>query len=128
MTVRSDGLTSDFAKIDETPISDEAYDEIPEMTDDMFARAVWRVEGRPVSRPGGPYPRIVQDADAMMGKPVIRGTQVTVEILLRLLGSGLSVDQVVAEYPGLTREDVLTAQAFAADYLARAYRNAVAAE
>lgn len=63
------------------------------------------------------HPRISQNPRVMMGKPVIRGTRVTVEILLRLLGGGLSVEEVVDCYPGISAEDVHAAQAFAADSL-----------
>lgn len=64
------------------------------------------------------HPRISQDPKVMFGKPVIRGTRVTVEIILRMLGEGHSVEVVLDAYPGLTRPDVLAAQTFAADYLA----------
>ena len=54
----------------------------------------------------------------MGGKPVIRGTRVPVETVLRKLGAGMPVDAILADHPRLTRDDVLAAQAFAADYLA----------
>ncbi len=54
----------------------------------------------------------------MLGKPVIRGTRVTVEQILRELGAGMSVDEIRAAHPRLTAEDVRAAQAFAADWLA----------
>jgi uncharacterized protein (DUF433 family) len=54
----------------------------------------------------------------MVGKPVIRGTRITVEHILRLLGGGLTPEQIIAEHTHLTLEDVRAAQAFAADYLA----------
>ena len=62
------------------------------------------------------HPRISQNPKVMMGKPVIRGTRIPVEIILRLLGNGHSVEEILNSYPGLTREDVLAAQAFAADF------------
>ena len=61
--------------------------------------------------------RIVSDPAIMMGKPVIKGTRITVEVILRHLGSGDSVEQVLADYPQLTREDILAAQSFAADFI-----------
>ena len=64
------------------------------------------------------HARIVQDPRIMMGKPAIRGTRITVEAILRMLGEGRSVEGVLDAYPGLTRDDVLAAQSFAADYLA----------
>lgn len=64
------------------------------------------------------HPRISQDPEVMVGKPVIKGTRITVELILRALGSGWSIETVLEQYPHLTREDVLAAQAFAADSLA----------
>jgi uncharacterized protein (DUF433 family) len=63
------------------------------------------------------HERISQNPKVMVGKPVIRGTRITVELILRMLGHGHSIDDVLDSYPGLKREDVLAAQAFAADYL-----------
>jgi uncharacterized protein (DUF433 family) len=63
------------------------------------------------------HDRIVSDPDIMMGKPTIKGTRITVELILEELGQGLSVDEVLAAHPHLTREQVLAALQFAADYL-----------
>ena len=54
----------------------------------------------------------------MMGKPVIAGTRITVEHILRCLAAGDSTDHVPANYPHLTIADIRAAQAYAADYLA----------
>ncbi len=54
----------------------------------------------------------------MGGKPVIAGTRVTVEQIVRECARGLTVDEVVDQYPRLKKEDVLAALRFAADYLA----------
>ena len=64
------------------------------------------------------HERIEINPDIMGGKPVIRGTRVPVEVVLRKLGSGLSAAEIVAEHPRLTLDDIRAAQAFAADYLA----------
>jgi uncharacterized protein (DUF433 family) len=64
------------------------------------------------------HPRISQNPKVMVGKPVIRGTRITVELILRALGDGWSIEQIVEQYPHLTRDDILAAQAFAADSLA----------
>lgn len=53
----------------------------------------------------------------MMGKPCIQGTRVTVEFILRMLGNDQPIDELVKEYD-LTREDVLAAQSYAAEYMA----------
>ncbi len=65
-----------------------------------------------------PHERIEISPGIMDGKPVIRGTRVAVELVLRKLGAGMSLEAVLADHPRLTRDDILAAQAFAADYLA----------
>jgi uncharacterized protein (DUF433 family) len=60
---------------------------------------------------------IVSDPAVMMGKPVIAGTRVTVEIILEKLAAGESVEQVLEAHPRLTREAVLAAIDFAAQAL-----------
>ncbi len=62
--------------------------------------------------------RIATDPKIMFGKPVIRGTRVTVEQILRELGEGATPEEVVTAHPRPTLQDVHAAQAFAADYLA----------
>jgi len=64
------------------------------------------------------HERIEANPDIMGGKPVVRGTRVPVETVLRKLGGGMTVEAILADHPRLTRDDVLAAQAFAADYLA----------
>jgi uncharacterized protein (DUF433 family) len=64
------------------------------------------------------HERIETNPDIMGGKPVVRGSRVLVETILRKLGAGMTTDAILADHPRLTREDVLAAQAFAADYLA----------
>ncbi len=64
------------------------------------------------------HQRIEANPGVMDGKPVIRGTRVPVELVLRKLGAGMSPEAILADHPRLTRDDVLAAQAFAADYLA----------
>ena len=63
------------------------------------------------------HERIETNPDVMGGKPVIRGTRVPVEMVLRKLGGGMTVEAIVADHPRLTRDDILAAQAFVADYL-----------
>lgn len=64
------------------------------------------------------HDRIISDPAIMMGKPTIRGTRVTVELLLRKLGDGMVVGDLLKAYPHVSEEDVRAAQRFAADYLA----------
>ena len=64
------------------------------------------------------YQRIEMNPDIMDGKPVIRGTRVPVELVLRKLGAGMSPEVILADHPRLTLDDIRAVQAFAADYLA----------
>ena len=64
------------------------------------------------------HKRIEINPEIMGGKPVIRGTRIPVETVLRKLGAGMPADAILADHPRLTRDDILAAQAFAADYLA----------
>ncbi len=57
--------------------------------------------------------RIVVDPKVMLGKPVVRGTRITVEILLEKLAAGLSVEAVLKDYPQLEREDIRAALEYA---------------
>ena len=63
------------------------------------------------------HDRINIDPKYMMGKPVIKGTRITVEFLLRMLGKGHSVAELLDGYPGLAEDDIKAAQAYAADFL-----------
>ena len=62
-------------------------------------------------------PRISSDPAVMMGKPCIKGTRITVELILRKLGAGRSMTDLLEAYPQLTEDDVRAALAFAADYM-----------
>lgn len=53
----------------------------------------------------------------MMGKPVIKGTRLTVEMILESLAAGETFDNILASYPRLTKEAILAALAFAAEAL-----------
>ena len=62
--------------------------------------------------------RIEIDAKVMMGKPVIRGTRIPVELLLRKLAEGATEADLFDAYSRLTREDIQAAIGYAADTLA----------
>jgi uncharacterized protein (DUF433 family) len=65
-----------------------------------------------------PWPdRIIVDPEILVGKPVIRGTRLAVEFILELLAAGQSENEILANYPGLTREDILACLCYAS-YLA----------
>lgn len=65
--------------------------------------------------------RIVVDSDVLAGKPVVRGTRLAVEFILDLLAAGQSESEILANYPGLTGEDVLACLSYAS-YLAHEYK------
>ena len=60
---------------------------------------------------------IVSDPNIMMGKPVIRGTRITVELILEKFATGYSEDEVLRAYPHISREAIRAALAFAAEAL-----------
>lgn len=64
-----------------------------------------------------PQAHVISDPAIMMGKPVIGGTRVTVEVILEKLAAGESIEQVVASHPQLTAEAVRAALEFAAKAL-----------
>jgi len=64
--------------------------------------------------------RIVVDPQILAGKPVIRGTRLAVEFVLELLAAGQAEGEILANYPGLTREDILACLSYAS-YLAHEY-------
>jgi uncharacterized protein (DUF433 family) len=60
------------------------------------------------------FPRITQNPAVMGGKPCIRGQRVTVGMIVGQIGGGRSIDELLADYPYLEREDILEALRFAA--------------
>jgi uncharacterized protein (DUF433 family) len=63
--------------------------------------------------------KIVSDKEVMIGKPVIKGTRITVELILKKLSEGMSMDELTQAYPHLTREDILAALSYSADVISR---------
>lgn len=61
--------------------------------------------------------RIEISPKVMVGKPVIRGTRVPVELILKMLSQGMSVKEILEEYPHLTKEDVQACLAYATQAL-----------
>ena len=62
--------------------------------------------------------RIVYNPNILGGKPIVRGTRISVQFLLELLGAGMSVSEILEEYPHLDQEDVLAAIRYAAQTIA----------
>ncbi len=60
---------------------------------------------------------VVSNPKVMMGKPVIVGTRITVELILEKLAAGESIEDILQAHPHLTRDAILAALAFARDAL-----------
>ena len=58
--------------------------------------------------------RIVVNPKIMAGKPVIRGTRIPVDAIIRRLAEGMSVKEILEEYPNLSKEDIKAALEYAA--------------
>ena len=61
--------------------------------------------------------RIVVDPDVLVGKPVVKGTRISVELVVDLLARGYTKEQVLEQYDHLTAEDVQACLAYAAEIL-----------
>ncbi len=61
--------------------------------------------------------RIVVDAEVMIGKPVIKGTRLTVDHVIGLLAEGWSTTQIIEEYPGVTADDVAACLSYASELI-----------
>lgn len=61
--------------------------------------------------------RITTDPAILVGKPVIKGTRISVELIVGWLANGWTFEQVLESYPHITHEDILAALAFAAERL-----------
>src|SRR5207302_326439 len=83
-----------------------------EKQSDEFGSRIFRTETR-VSR----RDRIEIDPDILVGKPVVKGTRLSVDFLLGLLAGGWSEAEILRNYPGLEREDLLACWAYAAQVL-----------
>lgn len=65
------------------------------------------------------HARIEVNPRVMLGKPVIRGTRIPVELILRKLSEGATEEDILDGYPHLSLEDIRAAEAYAADVVAR---------
>ncbi len=63
------------------------------------------------------HDRIVSNPEILVGKPTIKGTRISVELILGWLANGWSFEDVLQSYPHITREDILAALAFAAEMM-----------
>ena len=62
--------------------------------------------------------RIISDPEIMLGKPIIKGTRITVELILRKIAEGMDIDELLKGYPQLKKADVLAALSYSADVIA----------
>lgn len=62
---------------------------------------------------------IVSDQEILLGKPTIKGTRISVELILELLESGWSEDMIIQSYPGITREKMSAVFQFLKDSIQR---------
>lgn len=61
---------------------------------------------------------IVRDPKVMLGKPIIKGTRITVELIVRKIADGFTISDILAGYPHLTEDQVLAALDYAAKMIA----------
>ncbi len=61
--------------------------------------------------------RIIVDPEILVGKPVIKGTRISVEFIVDLLAGGWTIDQILEEYDHLTQENIKACLAYASDIL-----------
>jgi uncharacterized protein (DUF433 family) len=62
--------------------------------------------------------RITADPNIMLGKPIIKGTRITVDLILKKLSGGFTIEDLLKDYPHITREDVLAAIGYASEVVA----------
>jgi len=60
---------------------------------------------------------ITTDPDVLVGKPCIKGTRISVELILGWLANGWTFEMILESYPHITRDDILAALAFAAEMM-----------
>ena len=63
------------------------------------------------------HPRIILDPEVLLGKPVIRGTRLSVEFIIGLMADGWNEAEILANYPGVNHDDLLACLAYARDAL-----------
>jgi uncharacterized protein (DUF433 family) len=63
------------------------------------------------------YNQIISDPNILGGKPIIKGTRISVEMILEFISSGASIDDIVKTYPHLSKESVSDAIKYATEYL-----------
>lgn len=63
--------------------------------------------------------KIFISPDIMLGKPVIKGTRITVELIIKKMSEGMEINDIIQEFPQVTRDDVMACLAYSADVISR---------
>ena len=63
--------------------------------------------------------RIVSDPDIMIGKPIVKGTRITVELILRKMAEEMTFEELLEAYPHITKDDILAAISYSADVISK---------
>lgn len=63
--------------------------------------------------------RITVNPEIMLGKPIIKGTRITVELILKKLSEGMTFEELLKAYPHLTKDDILAAISYSADVISQ---------
>ncbi len=56
--------------------------------------------------------KIISNPEIMLGKPIVRGTRITVEVILKCLSEDMSIDEILAAYPSLTKDDIMASLSY----------------
>lgn len=64
--------------------------------------------------------RIVRNPSVLGGRPVLEGTRISVDLILRMVAGGMTVEEIAAQYPHVTKDDIQTALEYAAQRFERA--------
>ena len=63
--------------------------------------------------------QIVVNPDILLGKPVIKGTRISVELILKKLSEGMLIEELLGAYPNLSRENIFAALSYSAEVISR---------
>jgi uncharacterized protein (DUF433 family) len=63
--------------------------------------------------------RVIADPQIMLGKPIIKGTRITVELILQKLSQKMQIEDLLISYPNLKKEDIYAALAYSADVIGK---------
>jgi uncharacterized protein (DUF433 family) len=63
--------------------------------------------------------RIVSDPGIMLGKPIVKGTRITVELILRKMAEEMTFEELLEAYPHITKDDILAAISYSADVISK---------